>query len=306
MPRRLAPALLALLALAPGAHAGTITMDGTTAVYSADPGETNEVDAQLDDYGSLQLSDRNPVRVSGVPTCLAAGTAIDCALNASALRMDLGTGDDKATVTAADGDTVTIAGGDGDDILTVQGTPVRLDGGPGDDLLDVTGANPSFAGGAGDDLIMNRSKATLDCAGGGADRAFNPLVLTRTGCAPAPPIKVAIQKKQTIDSFLTLGFLFQAGCSRPCAIRWGLRPDKATQRLSHTGSQFLVSSGEPVDEAGYPDLAPKGLHRERAVIPGPATRRALRKAKRVGMTLELSGSDGVTPLPAKRIKLTLR
>lgn len=307
MRRRLAPACLVLLAvLAPAAHAGTLTMDGTTAVYSADAGETNELDAQIDDYGTVQLSDRNPVRTSGVAGCSGAGTSIDCGLQASALRIDLGDGDDTASVTGSDGMALTVAGGDGDDTLTVQGTPVRVAGDAGDDLLDVTGANAKFAGGPGDDLVRNHSKASVDCAGGGTDRAFNPLQLTRLGCLPPPPMKLSIPKRQTISSFVTFGFLFSAGCSRPCAIRWALTADKATRRFMHTGTKALVASGEPVDEVGYPDLSGPGAHKVRAVIPSPATRRALKKATRLGMTLELTGNDGISPLRPVRKKLILR
>ena len=44
----------------------------------------------------------------------------------------------------------------------------------------------------------------------------------------------------------------------------------------------------------------------RAIVPGPATRRALKNAKRVGMTLELSGTDGLGVLRPMRVKITLR
>jgi hypothetical protein len=307
MLRRLAPAFVAVFALlAPAAHAGTVTMDGTVAVYTADPGETNELDAQTDDYGTVPLSERNRVKPSGIPGCTGSGPSLDCALNASGLRIDLGDQDDKASVTGSDGQALTVDGGDGDDTLTITGAPVRALGGAGDDLLDMTGANAAFAGGPGNDLLMNRSKASVDCAGGGVDKAFKPLVLTRTGCLPPAPIKIAVKKRQTINSFIVLGLQFSAGCSRPCAIRWVLRPDNATRRLLHTGTPFFASSGEPVDEAGYPDLAPPGLHRERSVLLGPATKHAIKRAARIGMTLELSGSDGITPLQPRKIKLTLR
>src|SRR4051794_16598456 len=308
MHRRLAPACLAVvaLALAPSAYAGTLTMDGTTAVYTAAPGEVNELDGQVDDYGSVQLTDRNPIRSEGIPNCSGAGTMIDCALNATGLRMELGDQDDKATITAPDATPVTIAGGDGDDELTATGTPIRLLGGDGDDLLDATGRNATFGGGPGTDLIMNRSKATVDCTGGGIDRAFNPATLVRTSCPAAPRISVKLEKRQTITSFLTVGLRFSAGCARPCAIKWGLRPDKATKRLMHSHSQFLVGNGTPLDEAGYPDLAAAGPHAIRAIVPGPATRRALKNADRVGMTLELSGTDGLALLRPLRVKITLR
>src|SRR3954469_23100782 len=118
MRRRLAPAFLVVFgALAPVAHAGTLTMDGTTAIYMAAAGETNEVDAQIDDAGAVQLTDRNPVRTSGLPSCSGAGASIDCALQASGLQIDLGEGDDTASVTGSDGMALTVAGGDGDDAL---------------------------------------------------------------------------------------------------------------------------------------------------------------------------------------------
>src|SRR3954452_12275719 len=116
MRRRLASACLVVFAVFAGAaHAGTLTMDGTTTVYTAAAGETNEVDAQIDDAGAVQISDRNPVRASGIPSCSGAGTALDCALQASGLQIDLGDGDDTASVTGADGMSLAVTGGDGDD-----------------------------------------------------------------------------------------------------------------------------------------------------------------------------------------------
>ena len=307
MHRRLALACAALLSLAlvPAAQAGTLTMDGTTAVFTAGAGEVNELEGQVDDYGSVQLTDRNPIRSEGIPNCTGAGTMIDCSLNATGLRVGLGDQDDKANITAPDATPVTISGGDGDDELTASGTPLRLLGDAGDDLLDATGKNAAFSGGAGTDLIMNRSKSTVDCAGGGVDRAFRPDLLARVACPAAPRIAATLEKRQTIDSFLTVGLRFAAGCARPCAVRWALRPDNATRRLMHSHGPFLVAAGLPVDEAGYPDLAPAGAHAVRAVVPGPATRRALKNAKRVGMTLELSGTDGLALLRPVRVKIAL-
>ena len=307
MHRRLAPACAALVALAfvPAAHAGTLTMEDSTAVFTAVPGEVNEIDAEVDDSGSLTLTDRNTVRAQGIPGCVAgASTMVSCALNATALRIELGDQDDKATVTAPDATPITISGGDGDDELTATGTPIRLLGDAGDDLLDATGKNAAYAGGIGNDLIMNRAKSSVDCTGGGIDRAFKPDALTRIACPPSPRIAVKVVKRQTIDSFLSLGLRFSAGCARPCSFSWGLRPDKATRKLVHSHGTYLVSRGLPLDEAGYPDTE-AGLHPGRAVVPGPATRRALKKATRVGMTLELAGTDGLAVLKPLRVKITL-
>ena len=280
-------------------------MDGTTAVFTAAPGEVNTLEGQVDDYGSVQLTDRNPIRAQGIAGCTGASTQIDCALSATGLRVDLGDLDDTANLTAPDATPLTIAGGDGDDELTASGTPIKLLGDGGDDLLDATGRNAAFGGGEGSDLIMNRAKASVDCTGGGLDRAFKPASLTRVACPAVPRIALKPAKRQTISSFLTLGLRFSAGCSRPCAVAWALRPDKATRRLMHHGGAFLVSAAVPVDETGYPDLV-DGIHPVRAVVPGPATRRALKKAERVGMTLELSGTDGLALLKPMRVKITLR
>jgi hypothetical protein len=280
-------------------------MDGTTAVFTAAPGEVNTLEGQVDDYGSVQLTDRNPIRSQGIANCTGSSTQIDCALNATGLRVELGDQDDTATLTAPDATPVTISGGDGDDELTASGTPIKLLGDGGDDLLDATGKSASYAGGEGSDLIMNRAKASVDCTGGGIDRAFKPDALTRIACPPVPRIAVKLDKRQTIASFLTLGLRFSAGCSRPCAVAWALRPDKPTRRLMHYGGAFLVSAGVPLDEAGYADVV-SGTHPVRAVVPGPATRRALKKAERIGMTLELSGTDGLALLRPVRMKITLR
>jgi hypothetical protein len=307
MHHRLAPVCATLLALAlvPAAQAGTLTMDGTTAVFTAAPGEVNTLEGQVDDYGSVQLTDRNPIRSQGIANCTGANTQIDCALNATGLRVELGDQDDTANLTAPDATPLTISGGDGDDELTASGTPIKLLGDAGDDLLDATGKNATFAGGEGSDLIMNRSKSTVDCTGGGIDRAFKPDVLSRVACPAVPRIAVKLEKRQTINSFLTVGLRFSAGCARPCAVKWALRPDAATRKLMHSHGQFLVSAGLPVDEAGYPDVV-AGTHPVRAIVPGPATRRALKKAERVGMTLELSGTDGLALLKPMRVKITLR
>ena len=308
--RRLAPACLATiviaaLAFAPSAGAGTVEMAGTTAVFTAALGELNDVDAELTDDGSLQLSDTNPVRVSGNPSCLASGSTIDCSLGATALRLELGDGDDRARVTGADTMPLTVDGGDGEDELTVTGEPVTLIGGSGDDLLDATGLGLKFAGGPGNDLIRNRAAASVDCTGGGLDRAFRPQQLKLSGCPAPARVKAKVPKGQTLASLLTVGLEFSATCSRPCAIGYALVPDKATRKALHN-SRYIVASQWPADAAGYPDLAPAGQRNLRTRSPVAAIRKALKRAGKASMTLELTATDGLAVPRPTRVKVILR
>jgi hypothetical protein len=300
-------AALAVLVIATPAQAASVSMAGTTAVFTAAPGELNDVDARLNDDGSVQIADRNnPVRTSGIPGCQGSGQSIDCMLAATALVVELGDGDDKALAEADGSMPLTVSGGDGDDELTGRGDAVTLNGGAGDDFMEGLGRNPLFAGGTGSDLFANHAPATVDCAGGGVDRGFIPAKLTLRGCPAPPACKVKVAKGQTIKSFVTFGLDFAVTCARAAAIRWTATPDKATRRFMHTASKYLAANQPPVDEGGYPLLAPAGKQSIAGRVNGVSTRKALLRARKVVMTLEAGGTDGLALLRPTRVRVTLR
>lgn len=278
------------------AGAAVVTLDGGTAVFTAAPGEVNDVEGQLNEDGSLQISDaNNPVRTSGIPGCQGSGQSIDCLLAATALVVDLGDGDDKASVTADGSMPLTILGGDGEDQLTGTGDAVKLAGGAGDDLLDASGARPSFSGGAGDDLFANHAGAKADCNGGGSDRALIPAKLTLAGCAAPMKCKVKLAKGQTLKSFVAFGLAFTATCPRPAAISWTL----------NSGAKLVGTRNWPADEGGYPLLSP-GSQSIKALVGGASARKALLRGKKATVTLGVSGTDGLALLRPVRVRVKLR
>jgi Ca2+-binding RTX toxin-like protein len=164
----------AALALLPGAaSAATVARDGSGALtYTAGAGATNSVNVQQLDE---QTGDITFYTGSGdTITTIAAGCAqsdtwpgevVTCTAG-SAVRVDLGDGDDLGVVSDAVSVPVTIAGGAGRDILEDGPRANTLDGGPGDDKL---------TGGAGDDVLLGgdgsddlQGKAGRDRLDGGA------------------------------------------------------------------------------------------------------------------------------------------
>jgi Ca2+-binding RTX toxin-like protein len=181
---RIKPTLLAAaaaLALLPGAaSAATVARDGSGAlVYTAGAGATNSVNVQQLD---AQAGDITFYTGSGdTITTIAAGCAqsetwpgevVTCTAG-SAVRVDLGDGDDLGVVSDAVSVPVTIAGGAGRDILEDGPRANTLDGGPGDDKLTGGAGDDVLLGGDGtDDLQGKAGRDRLD--GGTGDDLLHP------------------------------------------------------------------------------------------------------------------------------------
>jgi Ca2+-binding RTX toxin-like protein len=143
-------ALLAALLLTPAAHAGTLSMSGTTYVYAAPGAEVN--DLSIADTGADLTFDE---ALAGVPVTIApsasactgggAAPAVCPDAGITAVVVDLTGGDDELTV----GSSVTI--------------PAQADGGAGRDLL---------RGGNGEDVLHGGDNADTMVGGANADQVF--------------------------------------------------------------------------------------------------------------------------------------
>lgn len=171
-PRALAHALapLVLLALglaaAPAAHAGTISVSGTTITYQAAPGEANFVTVNWGNVGASpdtipSLDDH--AEITAIAPC-----EYSASLNASCpsagpnptFVIRLGDGNDlgESTNDRAAGHHVEIYGEDGDDTLQSDASSDLLDGGAGNDTItpddDEAGGGDVVVGGPGEDTLQ--------------------------------------------------------------------------------------------------------------------------------------------------------
>ncbi len=165
-------------ALAPGAApAATLTRapDGTL-VYVAAPGTVSHVDVQSIDPPTVQFyTSGDPMTIwpSGCsPDDLFGPEVVTCPA-APAVRVDLGDRDDIGRVSDTATAPVTIAGGDGADLLTGSPNPDTLDGGPGDDTIEAGDGADTLLGGDGADELSGMGGADhLD--GGAGDDHLHP------------------------------------------------------------------------------------------------------------------------------------
>jgi Ca2+-binding RTX toxin-like protein len=171
----------AALALLPGAaSAATVSRDASGAlVYTASPGAFNSVNVQQLDSGSADIT----FYTAGgdTITTIAAGCAqsdiwpgevVTCSPG-SAVRVDLGDGDDNGVISDEVSVPVTLAGGPGVDLLRDGPRANTLDGGPGDDKLEAGAGDDVLLGGDGsDDLQGKAGRDRLD--GGAGDDLLHP------------------------------------------------------------------------------------------------------------------------------------
>jgi Ca2+-binding RTX toxin-like protein len=168
-------AATAALAIPAAAQASTVSVSSGTLHYVAAPGEKNLPSFQTQS-GKLVI-----VEAAGIPFNDTTGTCtsdvyityiLECPMP-SALDVDLGDGNDNASVSSGfpSSFSVRIAGGDGSDKLSnsLNDNAVNFDGGNGDD--DITGgeANDTLAGGAGNDKINGRGASDNISGGDGND-----------------------------------------------------------------------------------------------------------------------------------------
>jgi Ca2+-binding RTX toxin-like protein len=199
-PRLLAGSAVVILALAAAAPAGastvTLTHDAEldyTLSYQAAPGERNDVNvASLGALasGGWLVYDAAPLTAAAGCTSLDAHTA-SCPVTETEtnleVRVDLGDGDDMASVAGACGAAeipedfachpATVTGGSGNDVI--YGADVHpdnaapgsiLDGGEGDDAVFAGRAAAWITGGPGDDALLGSPAADRMSGGDGLDR----------------------------------------------------------------------------------------------------------------------------------------
>src|SRR4051794_18934654 len=145
VPRRLPGAaivVVALLAWAPAAHAGSLSADGQTLHFRADAGEDNALAVAMD-AGGGSISDLGAPLDPG-DACDVTGDGAPCSGAVAALEIELGNGDDAVSL-----DTDLAA---------------SIDGGPGADFI---------AGGAGDDRVNSRDGEADDVSCGDGNDSVN-------------------------------------------------------------------------------------------------------------------------------------
>jgi Ca2+-binding RTX toxin-like protein len=159
-------ALVASLALAGTAHAGTVSYDGKTLTYNGTPA-VNEVD--ISDYRGeyVRVTEDYPAQITSAPGCLLEDGFAYCKVAPRArVVANMGAGDDKLYVSHPL--STTADGGAGSDLLQTYSGHDRLTGGPGDDILrgdagnDVLQGGPGrdeLEGGEGDDVLDLRDDA---------------------------------------------------------------------------------------------------------------------------------------------------
>jgi Ca2+-binding RTX toxin-like protein len=129
---------------APIALGSTATVSGSVLIYSADPGETNDVTVASN--GPLTRVTDTGATISAGSGCVGfSSDTVDCAGSAS-ISVAAGNMDDIVVVALSM--PATLNGGDGDDALTAGPVADTLNGGAGSDLLDGGAGPDTLSGGA--------------------------------------------------------------------------------------------------------------------------------------------------------------
>src|SRR5215211_844777 len=170
-------AALAALAIAPAAHAATVTVEGGALRVLASPGEVNGISVPVPDYskGTLTVSDISTPPTAAGPCSKAPGaTDVTCpGAGIGRLEVDAGDLDDAVTVNAPLPST--LRGGPGADALDFApvafGPPpgATLEGGDGGDWLQSGPGDDSAPGGPGDDGVQGDLGGDTVDGGEGAD-----------------------------------------------------------------------------------------------------------------------------------------
>jgi Ca2+-binding RTX toxin-like protein len=171
----------AVLLVPAAAQAATVTYEGDTLVYRADPGVRDFVNLGKDDAGQLTISADG----INVPAACTNDYVAHCPMPAR-VRLELGDGDDSNGFSSdyPAGLPVEVDGGDGKDQLqTYNASAATLDGGAGNDVLKGWDTNDTLLGGPGDDEIQ---------ASGGSDHIEggdgNDTISGETYHDPAPDL----------------------------------------------------------------------------------------------------------------------
>jgi Ca2+-binding RTX toxin-like protein len=163
------PALLVtalLLILAAPASAATVSVNGTTLVYDAAPGEANAPQGTAGADDRVNLNDG--VTLTPGPGCQQFGspTGVFCDVpGMTALVFHLGDGTDRIGISGRSGAQLVVDGGPGDDDLNGD----RVDGGSGNDTLRGDSGVQSFNGGPGRDQLLGQGGRDRLSGGSGDD-----------------------------------------------------------------------------------------------------------------------------------------
>ena len=165
--------LLVLLALPAAAQAGTASYDGGTLVYQPVSGGTWLYLGKNDDGRitlTTDLADKFTAAPAGCEIEEYDDTIMHC--TASAVRLEMGDGDDDVGIQGDLGVPVRVEGGPGNDDMTgdIEGTSETFIGGPGNDAAKSYGGDDHLEGGDGDDLLQGGEGADTVLGGPGADK----------------------------------------------------------------------------------------------------------------------------------------
>src|SRR3954468_15193898 len=141
--------LAGVLVIPAAAQAGTVSYEGDTLVYRADPGVRDSPGLGKDEAGQLTISEEGMT----LPAQCTYDFVAHCPMPGR-VRLELGDGDDWNSFTSDYSASlpVEVYGGDGKDQLQTYGASnVKLDGGPGNDVLKGWDSNDTLLGGPGDD-----------------------------------------------------------------------------------------------------------------------------------------------------------
>ena len=161
----------ALLLVPAAAQAGTVSYEGDTLVYRADPGVRDSPGLGKDDAGKLTISEEGMT----LPGECTYDYVAHCPMPAR-VRLELGDGDDWNSFTSDYPASLPaeVYGGDGKDQLQTYGASnVKLDGGAGNDVLKGWDSNDTLLGGPGDDEI-NASGGSDHIEGGDGNDSISP------------------------------------------------------------------------------------------------------------------------------------
>jgi Ca2+-binding RTX toxin-like protein len=164
------PTVILTLLLCGSANAATISYDGDALVYTGDPANNALLMyAAGDGSANLDISDATGI-VAPADRCEALSTTlVRCAIP-SAVRVDLGDGNDRTSFSDLNSP-VEINGGNGDDQLqnSSKGGNDVLVGGPGNDELKGYDGNDRLDGGDGDDVVDGGVGSDTVLGGAGND-----------------------------------------------------------------------------------------------------------------------------------------
>lgn len=163
----LAGVLVALGVGAPAARAATVSVNGTTVVFDAVPGEANDPQGTAGADGRVFINDE--VTLIPGPGCAQFGspTGVFCDVpGLTALAFQLGDGNDHfGGIPGLAAAQVVADGGPGDDDLAGD----RVDGGSGNDTLRGDSGVQSFNGGSGRDQLLGQGGRDRLSGGSGND-----------------------------------------------------------------------------------------------------------------------------------------